>query len=237
MPHREPTLGVLMLEGKMAAEPGCLGSPDSFPYRVLRRVVPGSRAPRTLADVEAMAPAYAAAARQLAEDGADVITDNCNGRMVTLQERLAAVAGVPVVMSTLFLVPWVTRLIPGRRVGILALAEEDPGEWHYQACGWSSREIPIAVAGVGASAAWRQFLATKEIGPAQRREMVHDLVRATHDLLRQHPDLGSFVVECTLLPPCSQEVREAHGLPVFDILNALDFAVAGRSRPAGLNHH
>src|SRR5438045_2184500 len=57
----EARLGILMLEGKMAAVPGCMAGPATFPYPVLRRVVRGSRPPASAADVEALAPLYLAA--------------------------------------------------------------------------------------------------------------------------------------------------------------------------------
>jgi hypothetical protein len=226
----QPTLGILMLEGKMAAVAGCLAADATFPYPVIRRTVPGSRPPAGRADVEAMAPAYVAAARRLEADGADVITDNCNGLMVFMQERLAAAVSVPVFTSALMLVPIVGRLLPGRRIGILAFAPEAVSEEVYQACGFGGADLPLAVAGVAQCASWQEFLRTKEIPDALRPRLLADLVEAGRGLQRVHADLGAFVSECTLLPPGCQALRDALGLPVFDILTCLDLLVGSRSR-------
>jgi len=231
---RPPTLGILMLEGKMAVVPGCMACDETFPYPVVRRTVAGSRPPAGRAEVEAMAPLYAAAARELVRAGADVITDNCNGAMVWMQDSLAAAVTVPVFTSALMLVPLVHRLMPSRRIGILAFDGTAVGEEIYNACGFSSRDVPLAVAGVSGCASWQRFLRTKEIPDAERPRLLADLVAVAGALRREHPDLGAFVAECTLLPPACQAVRDELGVPVFDILTCLDLALAGRSRPPGI---
>jgi hypothetical protein len=221
-----------MLEGKMAEVPGCMASPATFPYPVLRRVVAGSRPPRSAEEAAAMLPRYREAGRDLAELGIAVLTENCNGRVVLLQRHLAAAAAVPVVTSALLLVPTVARLLPGRRIGILAFDPGDLGAWHYRACGFGPEEVPLAVAGVAHCASWRTFLATKEAPPELAAALAADLVAVARELLAAHPDLGALVAECTLLPPFTQAVRDAHGLPVFDVLSLLDLAMSGCSRLA-----
>jgi hypothetical protein len=225
-----PVLGVLLLEGKMAQVPGCLASPESFPYPVVHRVVPGSRPPQDAAAAEALLPLYVEAARALEREGVAAITENCNGLMVLLQDRLAAAVGVPVVTSALLLAPEIHRLLPSRRLGVLAFHPEAVTPEVVRACGLE--RVPFAVGGVAGSPAWQEFLRTKEIPDRLRPHLEEDLVALGRRMLEEHPDLGAFVAECTLLPPCSQALRETLGLPVYDILTALDLAVAGRLRPA-----
>lgn len=224
-----PRLGILLLDGRMAAVPGCMAAPESFPYPVRHRVVRGARPPRDRAEVEALAPLYAEAARELAAEGVDVVTENCNGLMVLMQKRLAAAVSVPVVTSALLMAPEIHRFIRGRRLGILAFDPDAVTPEVLDACGLDG--VPIAVHGVEGSAAWQEFLRTKEIPAALRPRLEADLVAAARRMVAEHPDVGAFVSECTLLPPCSQALREALGLPVYDILTVLDLAVAGRFRP------
>lgn len=227
-------LGVLLLEGKMAAVPGCMACRESWPYPVLYKVVRGSRPPASPEDVEALRPLYVTAARELEAEGAGVITDNCNGLMVLLQPHLAAAVGVPVVTSALLAVPALAAMVPGRRIGILTFFAQALGEWHYQACGWSSDRIPVAVGGVGEQEPWLTFLRTKEAPEERARQMAAGLVAAAREMVEEHPDVAAFVSECTLLPPASEAVRRQLGLPVYDILTLLDLAMAGHRRPADL---
>ena len=226
-----PILGILMLDGKMAEVPGCLGSAASFPYPVLRRVVRGARPPASRAEAEALLPLYLEAARELAGLGVSALTENCNGNMVFLQQRLAAAVPVPVVTSALLLVPQLHLMMPARRIGVLAFHPEAVSEEVFNACGWSARDVPVAVGGVAPSEAWQEFLRTKEIPDRLRPLLEADLIALGRRLLAAHPDLGAFVSECTLLPPASQALRDALGLPVYDLLNLLDQTVQGFFRP------
>ena len=227
----EPRLGILMLDGKMADVPGCMASSATFPYPVVRRVVPGARPPGSAADVEALLPLYLDAARGLEREGISVLTENCNGLMVLLQDRLAAAVSVPVITSALLMVPQIHRMMPARRIGILAFYPESVGEHVYNACGWSEREIPVAVGGVAGSEAWHDFLRTKEIPDSLRPRLEADLIAVGRRMLDEHPALGAFVCECTLMPPANQALREALRLPVYDVLNLLDLAMRGLYRP------
>jgi len=231
MAAAEPRLGILMLDGKMADVPGCMASGATFPYPVIRRVVPGARPPGSAAEVEALLPSYIDAARALEREGISVLTENCNGLMVLLQDRLAAAVSVPVVTSALQMVPQIHRLMPARRLGILAFHPESVHEEACNACGWSAREIPVAVGGVAGSEAWQEFLRTKEIPDRLRPRLEADLIAVGRRMAEEHPDLGAFVCECTLMPPANQALRDALRLPVYDILNLLDLAMGGRFRP------
>lgn len=232
MGTKRPPLGILMLEGKMSVEPGLMKSEATFPYPVVRRVVEGSSTPRTAEDAAAMLPLYIDAARELERDGVGAITANC-GLIALMQKELAESVKVPVVTSALMMVPALHLMMPGRRIGILTFFTDAVGERNYNASGWSSEEIPVALDGVGEFDSWLEFLRTKEIPDAARGQLEADLVTVARRVVERYPDIGAFVSECTMLPACLQAVRDALGLPVFDILTMLDFAVSGNWRPAG----
>ena len=56
-------------------------------------------------------------------------------------------------------------------------------------------------------------------------------------VIAQYPALRCFLFECTELPPYSDAVRAATGLPVFDAITACDFFLSSRQDNArfGLN--
>lgn len=228
----EPTLGILMLEGKMANVTGLMAGDDTFPYPTVRHVVAGARTPRTPDDAIAMLPLYEQAARQLAPE-VDVITANC-GLIALLQEELADAVDVPVVTSSLLSVPTVARLIgPRRRVGILTFFRDAVGERNYVASGWSSEEIPVSVAGVDGSEAWLEFLETKEAPPVLRRQLGADLRAAIDELLEREPTVGALVSECTMLPAVFDDLRKDVPVPIFDLPTTLDWALSGYRRAVG----
>jgi len=213
-----PPLGILMLEGKMADVPGCMACEATFPYPVVRRVVRGSRTPLSAEEAWAMLPLYIETARELEREGVAAMT--------------AAAVRVPVVTSALLMVPDLHRLIGGRRIGILTFFTHAVSERNYNASGWSSRDIPVALGGIGEQESWLTFLRTKEVSSELRERLTADLLAAVRRMLAEHPDIGAFVSECTMLPACLPAVREAVGVPVYDILTQLDLAMSGSFRPA-----
>lgn len=47
-------------------------------------------------------------------------------------------------------------------------------------------------------------------------------VAVARRLVRNHPDVGAIVIECTNLVPFSPLVHKATGLPVFDLVTLSD---------------
>ncbi len=228
-----PPLGILMLEGKMSVEPGCMACPDTWPYPVIRHTVKGSKTPTYADDAWNMLPLYLDAAKQLEAKGVGAMTANC-GLIALLHKELSAAVKVPIVTSGLLLVPSLHRMMPDKRIGILTFHTHAVSERNYNASGWSEKEIPIALGGIGECESWLEFLATKEIPDTLRPQLEADLIASAKRLLDENPDIGCFVSECTMLPTCLPAVREAVRMPVYDILTLLDLTMSGYYRPADL---
>ena len=96
----------------------------------------GRRAPRGRAPGYVVAGGlgarFVAAARQLGEEGAGVITTSC-GFLVLLQRPLQEAVGIPVVTSSLLQLPQL--LGEERQVGVLTIDAERLGSGHLQAAG------------------------------------------------------------------------------------------------------
>ena len=54
-----------------------------------------------------------------------------------------------------------------------------------------------------------------------------DIVAAGRDLVARHPEVGAIVLECTNMPPYAAALREAVGLPVYDIYSMITWFHAG----------
>lgn len=224
-------LGILTLAGKMADVPGCMACADTFPYPVVRHVVSGTTTPFDQDSAVAMLPAYRKGARELEQAGVDVITANC-GLIAMIQQELSEAVRVPVVTSALLMVPQVSRLVGGQPVGVLTFFPDAVDERNFQACGWSAKEYPVVVGGVGNHESWLRFLRDKEIADADRSAMRDDLAQTIADLT----DAGAaaIVCECTMVPAVLDELRSELRVPVYDILTLLDWTMSGFGRPPGL---
>ena len=212
------TVGILMLDTRFPRIPGDMGHAATFPFPVRYHRVPGASPDLVVRRGAAgLLPAFVDGARQLEREGVGAVTTNC-GFLVKYQPELAAAVRVPVLTSSLLLVPLVHRMLPpGRRVGILTVNSTGLGDEHLRGAGIGG-DIPLAVAGLEGEKEFTRVLLgdEAELDVDQARE---EHVRVARRLVTDHPDIGAIVLECTNMPPYAADVQRATGLPVFDIVS------------------
>jgi hypothetical protein len=211
-------LGILMLDTRFPRLPGDVGNATTWPFPVRYQVVRGARPHRIMGavpDAELLEP-FVAAARELEASGVRAITTSC-GFLAVFQRELAAAVGIPVLSSALLQVPLVARMLrPGQQVGVLTEQAENLTARHFEGLGFSSGEVPFVVKGLPPGA----YFPTVFIGDALEADparLERELVELAAALVREHPEVGAIVSECTNFVPFSGKMREAAGLPVFDL--------------------
>ena len=97
----ETPIGILMLQTRFPRIPGDIGHPQTWPFPVLTRVVPGASIAKALGpDPQTLLPPFIEAGRALVAEGAGAITTSC-GFLGPLQRPLARALGVPIAASPL----------------------------------------------------------------------------------------------------------------------------------------
>ena len=218
-------LGILMLEARFPRIPGDMGNAATWPFPVLYRVVRGASPEKVvLQGARGLLPEFIAAAQDLVDLGAEAITTNC-GFLSLFQSELAGAVSVPVATSALMQVRWVqATLPPGKQVGVITVSGSTLTPAHLESAG-----VPGDTPFVGTENG-REFFrvlikAEKEdmdVAAAQR-----DILDAGKELVTRHRDVGAIVLECTNMPPYSAALREAFGLPVYDIYTMISWFHAG----------
>ncbi len=212
------TVGILMLDTRFPRIPGDMGHAATFPFPVRYHRVPGAVPDLVVRRGAAgLLPAFIDGARELEHEGVGAVTTNC-GFLVKYQAALAAAVRVPVLTSSLLLVPLVHRLLPSdRRIGILTVHAGMLSDEHLRGAGIGP-EIPLAIAGLEGEKEFTRVLLDDELelDVDQARE---EHVRVARRMLAEHPDLGALVLECTNMPPYAGDIQRATGLPVFDIVS------------------
>jgi Asp/Glu/hydantoin racemase len=218
-------LGILMLEARFPRIPGDMGNAGTWPFPVLYRVVRGASPERVvLQGAKGLLPGFLDAAEELVSLGAEAITTNC-GFLSLFQRELAERVKVPVATSSLMQVPWVQAVLPpGRRVGVITVCAETLTPAHLAAVG-----VPPDTPVVGTEGG-REFF--RVLIKAEKEEMTiaaaeQDILDAGRALLVRHPEVGAIVLECTNMPPHAAALREALGLPVYDIYSMITWFHAG----------
>lgn len=162
-------------------------------------------------------------AQELQEEGVRAMVGGC-GLTGMIQKELAAAIELPVYTSSLLFVPEVHETMAGgRRVGILTVSESQLTAHDralFAGCD-IDESIPIAIAGMNESADADTWL-TMTTPAYDKKKVEQAVVNTALGLIGDYPDLGAFVLECTDMPPYSDAIRAATGLPVFDAVDMVN---------------
>lgn len=226
-------LGILMLEARFPRILGDMGNAGTWPFPVLYRVVKGASPERVvLRGAAGLLPDFLDAAAELVAHGAEAITTNC-GFLSLFQRELSAHVGVPVATSSLMQVPWVQAMLPpGKRVGVITVSAGSLTPAHLAAAG-----VPADTPFVGTEGG-AEFFRVLVLGEKQDMDVdlaARDILDAGRTLMRRHPEVGAVVLECTNMPPYAHALRQALGVPVYDIYSLVTWLHAGlRPRDFGM---
>jgi hypothetical protein len=218
-------LGVLMLDTTFTRFPGDIGDPGSHTSVLFERV-PSATARRIvgLAD-DAFVEPFVAAGQRLIARGATHITTSC-GFLVTYQAVLTQRLSVPVITSSLLLLPLLARMMPaGQRVGVLTFSGLALTAQHLAAAGAAS-DTPVL--GLQPGCHFQRAVYEDWVGDPHSDEAAReaDVAVAANALVVAHPHLGAILLECTNFPPHRGAITQATrhhkpGLPVYDIWSLL----------------
>ncbi len=215
-------LGIVMLDTRFPRPPGDIGNPDSFPVPTRRVVVEGAwpeKVVQTAAGLRAnkLLVAFSRMVRQLERDGAAAITTSC-GFLVLLQRELQAAVKVPVVTSSLLLLPGL--LASEGRVGVLTISARRLEPAHLRSAGVPRDRLgQVVLQGVDPSGEFAgAILGNRPAMDLARAEA--EVVAAAQALKARAPDLRTVVLECTNMPPYAGAIAQATGLRPLSLLDS-----------------
>ena len=218
-------LGILMLEARFPRIAGDMGNATTWPFPVLYRVVRGASPERVVLEgARGLLSDFVREAKDLVDLGAEAITTNC-GFLALFQKELAEAVKVPVATSSLMQVPWVQATLPqGRRVGVVTVSGATLTPAHIEAAG-----VPLdtPITGTETGKEFFRVIIKGEKNDLDIALAEADIIDAGRRLVAANPDVGAIVLECTNMPPYAAALREAVGLPVYDIYSMVNWFYAG----------
>jgi len=223
-------LGILTLDTAFPRIRGDVGCPETFDFPVRYATVEGAD-PDVIVhrgSDEAL-PQFVRASEELVEAGCIGIATTC-GFLVRWQRGLTAALPVPVLTSSLLLVPLLGRVLPARRkVGVVTYSAAALTPAVLEAAG-ASPYTPVE--GVDPSGT---FASTIRHGAAHldTTRMSAEVTDAARHLVAHHQDVGAIVLECANMPPYREAVVAATELPVFDAAQLVTWfyrGIAGATR-------
>ena len=224
--YGEP-IGIIMIEKKFPRIPGDVGNATTFNYPVKFDVIktpfPFKELRKKVIDCDpVLLKPFIESAKSLERDGVKGITTVC-GFLIKFQKEIASEVNVPIFTSSLLQIPFVHSMLGSKkRIGVITSTQSYLTEDYFKAAGAAS--IPIAITGMEYEPCWDFIRENKE--EFDPKEVEATIVKNSIALLKQYPDIGAFVLECANMPPYSNAIRSATGLPVFDIITLSDYVYA-----------
>lgn len=216
-------IGILLLENFAPFIPGDTANATTYRYPVRFERVPGLSVERIFNHDLGMYDAVKQAAGELKREGVRAITGDC-GFMAVYQQRLADELDLPVFLSSLLQLPFMSLLVGSKKtIGVVTAN--------------SKALIPDVFSWAGVTPELQKRLRIRGLEDDQNfvdaiidekgmldSELVEKaVVERSVALQRENPQLGAILLECSVLPPYGAAVQEATGLPVFDYVTMIDY--------------
>lgn len=220
-------IGIILVEGESYASegvfiaiPGSVGNASTFSFPVRFQRAKGLTAEGLVSKDLMMLDSVIEAGAQLVKEGVRAVTGDC-GFMALFQREVANRLGVPVFLSSLLQVPFISRMLgDGQKVGIITANSQALDAPLLEMVGIDS-SIPICIKGLEEKVFFNT--ASEGVGPLDTEEVGKEVVYSAKELVQEEPGVGAILLECSLLPPYGAAVQEAVDLPVFDFITMINY--------------
>ena len=229
-----PHIGILCWEGggttprgldQLESLRGNSTNPATFSFPVLYRRVPGANIETILENPNpAVMERMVQEARNMEEAGVRGITTSC-GFNAIFQRKIASALKVPFFSSSLLQVPSIRQMLNSERsILILTAKKAALREEHLREAGIAP-ETNLHIYGMEKCPEWSKIFTAPE-EDVDLKTIAQEVLQTGEKALREHPEAGAFVLECTDLPPFAETLRKCTKLPVFDFVTLTNYIYA-----------
>lgn len=217
------TVGLLSLETEADRFERSLVHPSTFNCTVIEEKIAGVWVPQILEGSPSLTPAFIDAARRLEQRGADIITSNC-GFTILYQRAVEEVTTVPVVISSLLLLPFLARLSRrNSRIGVATFDGARLTERHWRAA-WPEYDAQrLVVTDIHGTDTWKDWC--RDSPRYDFASSCRDIDVMADKLARQ--DVDMVLLECAVFPAFTSRIAARVNKPVFDLLSLIELCQPG----------
>jgi len=214
-------IGILLIDYFAPFVPGDVGNATTYSYPVRYKVIEGWTFGQLCKKDKKMRDKVVEAAKELEREGVRAITGDC-GFMAQYQQELTKELDVPVFMSSLLQVPFMSRMLRSdEKVGIVCVDSVALDDSLLEAVG-IDKSYPIHIKGLENKEHFHQAV-IEESGIIDTAKMEEEVVSVVKELVEEDPKVKIILLECSMLPPYAAAVQEAVNLPVFDFITMIDY--------------
>lgn len=209
-----------MLDTGFIRIPGDVGNPATFDYPVRHKIINAATTARIVQRERpdpVLADRFIEAARQLEKQGATGLISSC-GYLSVLQDEVARAVSIPVILSSLSLIPMLQCSLGHQTVGVITADETQLSPDAFSSVNINPESLQIA--GMESSKAFTEYILNSSATGPDVNRLRHDLETIAGNLLDANPTVSVLVLECTNLQPYAALLNRQFKLPVVGIVNA-----------------
>lgn len=214
-------IGILLLETSVPFIPGDVANATTYPFPVRFQKVKGFSVRRALSKDPSVYEDLREAAWDLVQQGVRAVTGDC-GFMGIHQKKLARELNVPVFLSSLLQIPFISLLVgEDAQVGIITADSKSLTDELLATVGVLD-STNLVIGGLEDRKQFYRF-AIEETGSLDAVAVEKEVVTVAGELVAGNPRIRAILLECSLLPPYGAAVQDAVNLPVFDYITMINF--------------
>ncbi len=228
------TVGILQLPANIPMLPGDVGNPTTFDFPVLYELIEEIDPFWVLAEKPhpVVMKKLIAACKRLTMQGVTTIIGNC-GFFANYQPEVSKSldVGVQFFNGSLMQLPMLlTSVGANKKVGVLTASKKllmpSPA---LKYSGVSDAEMKRVVV-YGNEDGKEMLKVTGETGRFNPKKLEKELVDLAKKMVKENPDVGAILLECTEFPPYAHAIQDAVRLNVWDFVTMTNFMHAGAMR-------
>jgi len=215
-------IGILLLDTSFAPYvPGDVANATTYSFPVRFKVVKGLTVDRIFKKDSSFLDQLVEAGKELVESGVRAITGDC-GFMALFQRETAQKLEVPVFLSSLLQLSFITRIIgEGKKIGIITANAKILDEPLLREVGLEDMNS-VYIKGLEDKEYFRKAI-IEEVGWLDSKKIENEVVSAAKEMVKEDPKIKAILLECSCLPPYGAAVQEAVNLPVFDFITMINY--------------
>jgi len=224
-------LGIMSIEDMwIPILPGNVMNGFSYRYPVQLQFVKGLKSADLFAAEENVYGNILEAARELQRYGVRAITGAC-GFFGNYQARLAADLDIPVALSSLVTLPWIAAMLkPNEKIAVLTANGGSCTTQLLKSCLVPDAVIDrLIICGMEHYEHFGETIIGNK-GGFDNGKVKEEFITLSDSLVKKHPDIGAFLLECTEMPPYAYLIQQVTQRPVYDFITMLDWVASGLCR-------
>ncbi|MEZ5211712.1 hypothetical protein [Gordonia sp. (in: high G+C Gram-positive bacteria)] len=206
--------------------PGSVENATSFAYPVHYRPVGAASIANVVGTQanDAVLTELIEAARELEAQGCRAIIGAC-GYFANYQPQIRDAVDVPCFLSSLMQLPLILNSLPPRKKVAIICADGEvlPDSAALAHSGITDLSRLVIAGGRISDIPELNDEILVDSDGYNPKKLEREIVAVARQMVDDDPDIGAFLLECTLFPPTSYAVQRAVGLPVFDFVTMIDW--------------